>query len=463
MRPFKSILLMSGVLVLVGGCTTNVAMPTSTLHLPSGWRSEVGPSHGSAEIERVWWRSFDDPVLNKLVDEALEGNADLRVARTRVAELRARSVVANAATLPTLTAQAQPGRQRALNAFAQPFITNVVPVGVQASYEIDVWGKLDAATDAALASLQAERAAADAVALSIAANVASAYLNLRGLDAQLELAEATLQLRAHSLKLAQRNFETGYSSRLEWLQAQAEYDSTAELVPQLQRSIAEQENALSLLSGRTPGLVSRGRSLSELSIPMVPLGLPAELIRRRPDIYRAERNLAAQYANLEVARDQLFPSIRLGIGAGFQNFSISDLINAPTAVWSLAIGLSTPLYDGGRLRAQTDIAAAQHEAAFYSYENTVRQALAETENGLTALHRLGEQMDKVEARRQSAADALRIARNRHANGYSSYLEELDAQRNLYSADVSILQIKARSLIAAVDLYRALGGGWQISN
>ncbi len=447
---------------LLVGCVAGKVAPTpaSALQIPALWRNDIGPASRGASIERGWWLAFDDPALSALVTEAIERSGDLRIARTHVTELQARSVIADSTSLPTLTAEAHPARTRILNPFGQPYVTNVLQVGVQASYEFDLWGKLGAASDSAMASLQAERASTDAVALSIAASVASAYLNMRGLDAQLELAEATLVLRVQSRELARKNFEAGYSTRLEVLQAQAEYGVTAELVPQLQRAIGEQENALSLLAGRTPGPVQRGRPLAALPIPLVPAGLPSDLLRRRPDIYRAEQNLLAQHANLEAVRDQLLPSFKLNAGATVQNLSFSKLLNAPTALWSLALGASGPLFDGGRLQAQTDIAAAQRDASVFAYENAVRQALAETENGLNALRRLDQQAAITVARRATAAEALRIARDRHSNGYSSYLEELDAQRGLYSADLAVLQIRTRALVASVDLYRALGGGWR---
>ena len=448
------------VALLLGGCAGKVAQPpASTLTVPAHWRNQVGPDSGQQGTERAWWAAFGDPQLSALVAAALEYNGDLRIARARVQEFRARTVIAHAGELPTLSAQLTPTRTRTLNGFAQPFVTNVYQGSFQANYELDVWGKLAKADEAALAGYQAEQASADAVALSIAASVASAYLNLRGLDAQLELAQATLQLREQSRELARREFDIGYSSRLELAQAESEYDATAELVPQLERTIGEQENALAVLAGRNPGEIARGRRLAELESPAVPAGLPSDLLRRRPDIYRAERNVLAQDANLVAVRDQMLPSFKMTVGGGVENFDFSKLVNAPTALWNLTLGMAAPLYEGGRLQAQTDIAAAQRDEAIYAYESVVRNAFAETENSLDAVYRLKLQERQTRARRDSAAEALRIARNRHRNGYASYLEELDAQRTLYSADVGLLQLQTRILIASVDLYRALGGGW----
>ncbi|WP_255758111.1 efflux transporter outer membrane subunit [Massilia sp. erpn] len=445
---------------LLGGCAAKVdAPPAPTLEMPAQWRMSIGPAGQGLAVERQWWQAFDDAALTALVAQALERNGDLRIAQARVTDYRARLAAAGAAQQPTLSASAGPGRARALAPNGLPRVGNVFQAEVQAAYEIDVWGRLSSLTQAAAASYRAEQASADAAALSIAASVASGYLNLRGLDAQLELAEATLKLRATSRDLAQRQFEVGYSSRLEWLQAQAEYQAAAEQIPQLQRQIFEQENALSLLAGGNPGPVPRGKPLAELAPPPVPAGLPSELLRRRPDIARAEQNVAASNAALAATRDQLLPSFRLTAAGGIQSSDFSDFLHSPVKLWRLAAGVSAPLFDGGRVQAQTDSAAAQRDQAIYAYENTVRTALAETENGIDAIVRLHEQAVQNDARRDTAAETLRIARNRYRNGYASYLEELDAQRTLYGADVLRLQLRTRLLAASVDLYRAMGGGW----
>ncbi|MES2261557.1 MAG: efflux transporter outer membrane subunit [Pseudomonadota bacterium] len=447
--------------LLLAGCAAKVGpAPPSTLQAPAEWRTRIGPAAGAQPVEQYWWQSFGDPALTALVTAALQNNGDLRIARARVADYRARVAAARAGQQPMLSADAAPTRARALAYNGVPYVTNLHQAEFQASYEIDVWGRLASLSDAARASYQAEQASADAAALSVAASVASGYLNLRGLDAQLELTQATLALREQSRRLAQKQFEVGYSSRLEWLQAQAEYETAAEQVPQLQRQIFEQENALSLLAGGNPGTVARGAALAELAPPPVPAGLPSDLLRRRPDIARAEQNLLAANAALAATRDQLLPSFRLTGSGGLQSTGFRDFISAPTHLWHVTALIAAPLFDRGRVQAQTDSAAAQRDQLVFAYENTVRAAFAETDNGLDALHRLREQAVQNDARRATAAETLRIAHNRYRNGYASYLEELDAQRTLYNADVQRLQLKTRMLLASVDLYRAMGGGWR---
>ncbi|GGY73854.1 efflux transporter outer membrane subunit [Pseudoduganella plicata] len=446
--------------LLLAGCAAKVAPPPpSTLQVPAGWRAPPLADVARRPVDRAWWQGFNDPALTALVTQALANNGDLRVARARIEDFRARVRSARSAQAPTLSFDTGAARSRTLLYNGQPHVGNGYQAEFQAAYEIDVWGRLANATEAAAATLRAEEANSDAAALSVAGNVASGYLNLRGLDAQLELAQATLRLREQSRDLARRQFEVGYSSRLEWLQAQAEYDAAAEQIPQLQRQIFEQENALSILAGGMPGPIIRGTPLADLAAPPVPAGLPSDLLRRRPDIARAEQAIAAAVAQLAATRDQLLPSFRLTGTGGVQSAEFSDLFHGPTRLWRLGGSLVAPLFDGGRVQAATDSAAAQRDQAIATYENTVRQAFAETENGLNAIVRLREQVVQNDARRATAAETLRIAHNRYRNGYAAYLEELDAQRSLYAADVARLQLRTRLLTASVDLYRAMGGGW----
>jgi multidrug efflux system outer membrane protein len=452
----------------LGGCRIAVQPPpASTLNLPPAWQApaEVGPK-ASVAVEADWWRAFGDPVLDALVAQALANNGDIRTARARLQEYQARIRVAASSQAPSLTAGITPGRARAIGPLGTPIESTSVQGNVQAAYELDPFGRLENATQAARFDYASQQAAADAVALSVAANTASGYLNLRGLDAQLALARATLQSRVRSLELARRQFEVGYSSRLELSQAEAEYRTTAAVVPQLARSITQQENALAVLAGASPGagtgIIARGADFAALSVPAIQLGLPSELLRRRPDIAQAERAIAAADASLAVARDQMLPALRLTASVGAYAHNVPDLLGAGTTLWSVGGSILAPIFDAGRLRAQAEISASLRDRAVFAYETVVRNALAETENALTAVQRLREQLEQAEARRVATAEVLRIAHNRYRNGYSSYLEELDAQRNAFTAENNVLQLRASYLAAHVDLYRALGGGWAAS-
>lgn len=449
---------------VLAGCAANVPpAPPSALQVPATWRSAnidtAAATVASTPIDTRWWQSYGDPALSALVGQALEHNGEVRIAQARVAEYRARMALAQSAQQPVLNADGGPARARALNATGAPRTANAVVAQFQAAYEIDVWGRLQQQTDAARASYLAEQAGRDAVALSIAASVAAGYLNLRGLDAQLELARATVQVRERSRDLARRQFDVGYSSKLEWLQAQSEFLAASEQVPQLQRQVAEQENALAVLAGGNPGPITRGMALADLAPPPVGAGLPSDLLQRRPDMARAARTVQASMAQLAATRDQLLPAFRLTVQGGLQSSTLHALLSDPTQLWKLAGAVAAPLFDGGRVQAQTDAAAFARDQALIAYENTARAAFADTDNALGAISRLREQLAVNEERRAQAAETLRIARNRYRNGYAPYLEELDAQRTLYAVDVARLQLKARLLVATVDLYRALGGGW----
>ena len=443
---------------LLAGCRIPVQPPPQpTLVVPLAWTGQVGPG---APVERDWWRAFGDPALDRLVAQALARNNDVRTAQSRLQEYRARIGVARSAQEPTLSVGFSPTRGRAIGPFGTPIDSTSLSASFQAAYELDPFGRLGNATEAARLDYAAQTAAADATALSVAANTASGYLNLRGLDAQLDLARATLASRQRSLELARRQFEVGYSSRLELSQAEAEYRATAAVVPQLERAITQQENALDLLAGANPGAVERGTDLGRLNAPAIQPGLPSELLRRRPDVASAERAVAAADASLAAARDQMLPSLRLTASLGAYAHDLPTLLHSPAELWSVGGSILAPLFDAGRLRAQTEISASLRDRAVFAYEGAVRNAFADTENALTAVRRLREQLDEAEARRVATAEVLRIAHNRYRNGYSSYLEELDAQRNAFSAENTVLQLRANWLQAHVDLYRALGGGWR---
>jgi NodT family efflux transporter outer membrane factor (OMF) lipoprotein len=461
MRRALSFAPLLGAALLLAGCRIPVQeRPASTLVAPASWRAplQVGPN---AAVEQEWWRAFGDPALDALVAQALAHNGDLRTAQSRLQEYRARIRVARAAQEPSVSISAGPSRARVIDPFGRPAETTTISGNVQAAYELDPFGRLEAATQAARFDYAAQQAALEAVALSVAANTASGYLNLRGLDAQLALARQTLKSRRQSLELARRQFEVGYSSRLELSQAEAEYRSTAAVVPQLERSITQQENALSQLAGANPGLVARGAELSALRPPGIAPGLPSELLRRRPDIAQAEAALAAADASLAAARDQMLPSLRLTASLGTAAHNLPDLLGSGTMLWSVGGSVLAPLFDAGRLRAQAEISASTRDRAVFAYEAVARNAFAETENGLSAVLRLREQLEQAEARSVATAETLRIAHNRYRNGYSSYLEELDAQRNNFNAETNVLQLRASWLAAHVDLYRALGGGWRL--
>ena len=454
----RRVVLAAAPLLLAACAMAPQPAPESSLAVPASWRTAAT---ASSAVERDWWRAFGDPALDALVRRALDSNGDLKIARARLQEYEARVRVADSARLPALNLAVSPTRARAIGPFGEPVETTSLVGSVQASYELDLFGRLASTAQAARFEAGSLQAALDAAALAVAAGAASGYLNLLGLDAQLALARATLASRERSFALAKHQFDVGYSSRLEMSQAEAELHATAGAVPQLERAIAQQEQALNLLLGASPAPVARGAGLAALRMP-APWpgpGLPSELLRRRPDIAQAEQLVAAADAGLAAARDQLLPSIRLNASLGVAGRSLPDLLRSPVDLWSVGGSVLAPIFDAGRLRAQADIAATSRDRAVYAYENVVRTAFAETENALAGMQGLQRQLEQAEQRRVAANEVLRVAHNRYANGYASYLEELDAQRNAFNADLGALQLRASLLAAHVDLYRALGGGW----
>jgi len=446
------------VLLALTGCAMGPQpAPPSTLVSPAQWRT---PAVAGAPVERDWWRTFGDPVLDQLVRQAEERNGDVRVARSRLQEYQARVRIASSAQLPSLNASIGPGRARVIGPFGTPVDGTSIAGQVEASYELDLYGRLRSLTTAARFDLQSQQALEAATMLAVAANTASGYLNLRSLDAQLDLARATLIARQRSFDLARRQFEVGYTSRLDQAQAEAELHTTAAVVPQLERAIAQQENALAVLTGASPGPVARGTALLDLRPPTIGAGLPSELLRRRPDIAQAEATLAALDASLAAARDQLLPAVQLSASLGVEAGGLGMLLHAPNKLWSIGGSILAPVFDGDRLRFQAEIAGTVRDRAVFAYETVVRTAFAETDNALNAVRTLGNQVAEAQARQVASAEVLRIAHNRYANGYASYLEELDAQRNAFAAENNVLQLRANLLAAHVDLYRALGGGWR---
>lgn len=418
---------------------------------PADWRTSL---EGTAPVEADWWASFGDPQLSQLVERARAANPDVQVALARVEEARATELASRGFLLPSLGAGVEGGVQREVSPFGQAQTTVAAQPAFRASYELDLFGKNAARVDAAEAGVAASAAAAEAARLSVSAAAASGYITLLALDRRLSVLEETLVARQEAVKFARDRAEVGYTSQLPLRQAEAEYQATAQLVPQLQAQIARQENALSVLTGTMPGAIERGGTLEQLIQPPAPATLPSELLRRRPDVAAAEYRIAAADAQMRVARADFLPSIDLGAAAGLV---LSDLLADPVGVWSLGGSILAPIFQGGRLQAQLDGATAQRDQAAWAYRSTVLDAFREVEDRMAVLSNLKEQESALEAQRVAVADALRHARNRYRAGYTPYIEQVDAQRALLGVELSLIQVRADELTALVGLYQAVGG------
>jgi len=420
---------------------------------PAAWRTDAGPT---TPLDNSWWQAFSDPALTRLVETALANNTDIGIAVARVRESQANAQLAHAQLFPTVDLVAGGARSRSVSAFGQPQLQTAAQPQIQIAYELDLFGRISDLASAARSAYLSSVAARDAARLAVASVTANSYIVLLGLDARREVVRATLAARAESLKLAQRRVESGYSPRLELQQAQAEYDATAQILPQLDQAIAQTENALSVLTGTLPTTVQRG-SLSQLAKPTIPNGLPSSLLRRRPDIAQAELALAAADSSLAAARRRFLPRVQLtaAAGAAFSTLLRDD----PISVWSVGGSILAPLFQGGRLTAQAEAAGAQRDQAAFAYRKAALTGFREVEDALVSVERLDGQVALATHQRDTLAEALRLATNRYREGYSPYLEQLDAQRSLLGSELSLVQLRTDVLAARIQLYRALGGGW----
>ena len=440
--------------VLIAGCAPMIAPrpDASNVAPPIGWRTALA---ADGAIERQWWARFGDRQLAALVEQARANNSDLAIAAARVAEARAQERVARSLLLPSLSASLPGSEARSVNAFGQPSESLSAQPGFQAAYELDLFGGNAARREAARASAAAFAAAHDAATLSVSAATASGYITLLALDDRLQLLRETLVQRGEALRIARDRAEAGYTSQLELRQSEAEYRAAEQQIPVIEAARSRQENALSLLVGDTPHAILRGASFDALATPAIPSVVPSDLLRRRPDIAQAEYSLAATDANLRAARAQFLPQIRLSASAGA---AVSTLLGDPISIWSVGGSILAPIFSGGRIEGQFDAATAQRDQAAFAYRKSVLTAFREVEDQLALIDRLGAQERMLSAQRTAVAEVLRHATNRYRAGYSSYLEQIDAQRALLSVDLSLIQLRSDRLTAYVALYQALGGG-----
>jgi len=421
---------------------------------PPAWR---GASSTVADVDPAWWQGFGDPVLSQLVDQALANNVDIAIAATRVEQARAQFRLSKAERLPDVTLAGGGQRDRHVSPFGKAVEETAGQGEIGISYDLDLFGRLKQSNEAARAGLLATAAARDNVRLAVAASTASAYIELRALDAQLAVLKDTVATRAEALRLAERRTGAGYSPALELRQAQAEYDAAAQLIPATELAIERQQNGLSLLLGTTPDAIPRGRSLDRLVLPPAAAVLPSSLLRRRPDIISAEEALVASDHRLSAVRAAFLPDIQLNGSAGYVASTL--LASNPIGIFSIGASILAPIFDAGRLKAKQEGAAAERDEAAFAYRKTVLGALREVEDALAAVSFNERREQSLARQRDAAAALLTLATNRYREGYSPYLEQVDAERGLLGAELALVDIRAERLGAAVTLYQALGGGW----
>ncbi len=463
----KAIILFS-VAVALGGCMVGPDYKRPTLDMPQSWRFEDAAAKDTANT--AWWGQFDDPVLNDLIQIALQENKDAKIAAARVEQFLGQYGTTRAALFPQVGAGASASRQRAsqvtgptpLENFsnANPTYSNY-EIYLNAGWEIDLWGKLRRATEAARADLLSSEDARRAVILTLVSSVASSYVNLRDLDKQLEIAKQTAGVREEGYKLFKLRFEGGIISELELSQVKSEYEEALSRVPLYEKLIAQQENALSVLLGRNPGPIPRGKSIDELVLPSIPAGLPSDLLANRPDIRQAEQNLVAANANIGVAKAQYFPTISLTGLLGFASNDLSKLFTSSGFAWAYGAPITAPIFTAGAIAGQVKAAEAVQQQLVIRYQQAIQTAFREVDDSLVDQKRSREQLEALGRQVGTLSKYARIAKLRFDEGYTSYLEVLDAERSLFNAQLSYAQTQGTIFQSLVNVYKAIGGGWVV--
>jgi len=445
------------------GCAAGPNYQRPSVETPPSWRFEEKEAREVANT--AWWEQFDDAILNELIQTALAENKDLKIAAARVDEFMGRHVTTRASLFPQVGAGASAERSRSTEKGPAPFSSAIenpadaYQVFLNASWEIDLWGKLRRVTEAARADLLSTEESRRAVILTLVTSVASAYVNLRNLDNQLEIAKRTANSREESYNLFKLRFQVGVISETELYQAKSEYEKARATIPFLEKTIAQQEHALSVILGRNPGAIPRGKTIDEFVLPAVPAGLPSDLLANRPDIRQAEQDLIAANARIGVAKSLYFPSISLTGLFGSASTDLSDLFSGPAKVWSFAAPLTAPIFTGGAIRGQVRSAEAVQQQALLRYLQSIQASFREVEDALVDQKKSRERFEVQSQLLESLRNYVRLARFRFDNGYTSYIEVLDAERSLFTAELLQAETKGVLFQALVNLYKAMGGGW----
>jgi multidrug efflux system outer membrane protein len=448
--------------LLAASCTLGPDYTRPESALPSAYDNGAADAPTSELVDLPWWQGFGDPVLVDLVTMALAGNHDLRVATSRIAEARALARVSRADRQPQVGVGVSGEREQdSADTNANPGLSNTFDATVDVSWEADLFGRLRRADEAALARLVASEESRRGILLALVGDVARTYFELRDLDHQLAIATSTVSTRRQSLHIAELRFEGGLTSQVEVRQAETQLAQAEVLVPRLRQQRLAKESELAVLVGNVdfslPTDAAAGSSAGEP--PIVPAGLPSELLERRPDIRRAERDLEAANAEVGVAIASLYPRLSLTASAGSESDELEDLLGSGTGMWVLAANLTAPIWSGGRLRATLEATRERFEQAVLAYDRAVLEAFREVHDALGAQRHVAEELAGQERLERAAGEYLRLANLQYANGVVNYLDVLDAQRQFLDAQLTLSTARRDRRVAAVTLYRVLGGGW----
>lgn len=449
---------------LLSACSAGPNYRKPEVEIPTEYRGAtqqtLPDSHSLGDVK--WSEVFKDEQLQELIRTALAQNYDLRIAASRVLQARALLGITHADQLPTIGGEVSASNQRIPASGPIPAIeSSPAQVDLVLTWEADFWGKYSRATQAARAELLAGEWSRRTVTTSLVADIATAYFQLRELDLELEIARRTVKTREQSLKLVQLQEQEGTTSMLEVHQAEQLVHTAAGQVPDLERRIEQLENLISILIGINPGPISRGQELTDQpNPPEVPVGLPSDLLERRPDIRQAEAQLIAANARIGVARAAYFPDVTLTGAGGFRSSALSSLFSGPAGLWSFVGALTRPLFDGGRIRSGVELSEAQEQESVLAYRKTIQQAFREVSDALIARRKNREFLEQEEKLAQSAREASALSDLRYRRGVTSYLEVLDSDTRYFDAELGLAQARLNELLSLVDLYKALGGGWK---
>lgn len=457
--------LIATTLVLLTGCTVGPNYKRPTIATPAAYRGlapDAAPQTTASFADEKWWTVFDDQQLQALIHKAIVQNYDVRIAATRVLQAQATLGITRADQFPSIYGGAAATdthipQTKLLTATN----TSSNQVNLSLAWELDFWGKYRRATESARASLLATEWAQKAVIWSLVSNVASAYFQLLELDSEMEISRRTLTSRNESLRLVRIRETGGTVSMLDVRQSEQLVYTAAANIPALERSIEQQENLISILLGDNPEPITRGKILVENRFPpVVPAGLPSSLLERRPDLQSAEQQLVAANAQIGVAKAAYFPAITLTAIAGYQSTALTSLFTGPAALWSFGGQLSQPIFTAGKLRANVRLTEAQQQEAVLFYQQSIQQAFREVSDSLVAYRKNQEYRAQEELLTSAAQDAVRLANLQYNGGVTSYLEVLDSDTRYFNAEIALAQAQFNERLALVQLYNALGGGWQ---
>ncbi len=446
-----------------GGCMFGPNYSHPDVQTPAAYR--YAPSEAAAAADVEWWKTMGDPVLDGLIAEALANNQTVKIAAANVEQAAAVLSTTRSAFFPQVGYQGAAGRQKlsqntlALLPRGVPNPSDNYQALAGASWEIDLWGRVRRLSEAAEANLLATDEARRGVILSLVGTVANSYLALRGLDEQLVMAGRTLKTYEGSLQLMQYKFKFGRVSQMEVEQANVRVQSASAQIPQIRRDIATVENAMSILLGKSPGPIPRGKPIFEMSLPVVPADVPSQLLERRPDLRQAEQQLIAANAQIGAAKALYFPTISLTGSFGSASSELSGLFKGPANSWSYAANIAGPIFTGGAVSGQVAQAEAGQRAALASYQLAIQNAFADVENALVSRSTLQDQVAAQEKLVMSLRNYSRLAQLQFDGGRAPYSTVLQAEEELFPAELAWAALRAQLSGSVVDIYKSMGGGW----